>query len=71
MNCELLPSLHMLDRMFERGISYVEVKETILRGKRKHREDCCMIAKYKLFGVVYRQQPCHYFGITTYYIKGV
>jgi len=69
-NCELAPSMHMIDRMNERGISFSEIKETIVKGRKSHRKDCCMIAKLKLLEVVYKEQPCHYFGITTYYSEG-
>ena len=70
MNCELAPSTHMIDRMNERGISSKEVKKAILKGQKSHRKDCCKIAKFNLLEVIYREQPCHYFGITTYYSEG-
>lgn len=56
--------------MNERGISSREIKETILKGIKNHRKDCCKIATFKLFEVVYKEWPCHYFGITTYYTQG-
>lgn len=60
----------MINRMNERGISSREIKETIIKGEKSHRKDCCNIAKLKLLEVVYKEQTCHYFGITTYYSEG-
>lgn len=69
MTCELAPCTHMIDKMHKRGISYKEVKETILKGQKSHRNDCCSISKHSLFCVIYRKKPCHYFGITTHYLE--
>lgn len=66
--CELAPMPHMIDRMNERGISSIDIKEAILKGQKKHRNDSCTITKFKSIEVIYKEVPCHYFGITTYHI---
>jgi len=49
----------MIDRMNERGISFKEIKDIIIKGHKSHRKDCCKIAKLKFLEVVYKEQPCH------------